>query len=209
MFLTVTEKKRILREERLPAEPLILFKEWYDLAAGSCINLHEAMALSTVSGNGRPSCRLVLLKGFGKDGFVFFTNYNSRKAKEMENNKNVALTFWWNTLGRQVRIEGTVEKISEKESDEYFRTRPRGSQIGAWASEQSSEITNREVLEKQVIFYEEKFKGKEVPRPPHWGGYRVMPSTVEFWQARLNRLHDRIKYTLLPDKSWKIERLAP
>jgi pyridoxamine 5'-phosphate oxidase len=156
-----------------------------------------------------PAARIVLLKGFDKNGFVFFTNYKSYKAMHLEENPKACLVFFWKELERQVRITGLVKKISEKESDEYFLSRPTGSQIGAWASPQSQVIENRNWLEEHYLKLSEEFKSKELKRPSHWGGYIVTPVIIEFWQGRPSRLHDRIQYTLEEDGNWKIERLAP
>ena len=166
------------------------------------------MTLATADEKGRPSARIVLLKGFDDRGFVFYTNYNSRKGRELNENSNACLLFYWPAVARQVRIEGEVEVISAEESDRYFDSRPLGSKIGAWASEQSEPVENRERLEKLFEEYGEQF-GDNVPRPPHWGGYRLKPATIEFWQGRDNRLHDRLRYSLQDNGSWLIERLAP
>ena len=166
------------------------------------------MTLATATRFGLPSARIVLLKSFDQRGFVFYTNYNSRKGNELEENSRACLLFYWPQLWRQVRIEGTVERVSEEESDQYFHSRPLGSKIGAWASAQSSTIDNRAALEKRFEEFNWKF-GDNVPRPPHWGGYRVKPNTIEFWQGQENRLHDRLIYALGDDDAWVIERLAP
>ena len=167
------------------------------------------MILSTATRDGHPCSRVVLLKQVDGRGFTFFTNYNSRKGKELDANAHVSLLFYWTQLDRQVRIEGSVVRVSVKESEEYFRTRPRGSQIGAHASTQSERIANRDVLEQRFAELETLYAGKEIPRPPHWGGYCLKPQRMEFWQGRDNRLHDRILYELQPDGHWKIGRLAP
>ncbi len=166
------------------------------------------MAVATVGSNGAPSLRMVLLKGHGEDGFVFFTNYGSRKAQELEHNARVALLFFWPTLQRQIRVEGSVARTSREESAEYFRTRVRGAQVGAWASAQSEVITTREALEARVAELEEEYAGREVPVPPFWGGFRVTPSRYEFWQGREHRLHDRLVYEG-DGVRWKIARLSP
>jgi pyridoxamine 5'-phosphate oxidase len=168
----------------------------------------EAMTLSTASRDGRVSARVVLLKGFGERGFVFFTNYDSRKSREIAENPQSALTLYWHTLNRQVRIEGTIEKTSAEESEEYFQTRPRGSQLGAWASPQSDEIVSRAELERRLAEVEARFAGREIPCPPFWGGWRLRPDRIEFWQGRESRLHDRIVYTK-ENGAWRITRLAP
>lgn len=166
------------------------------------------MTLATASSDGAPAARTVLLKSFDEHGFVFFTNYQSRKSRELEANPRATLLFFWSTLERQVRIEGSVEQVSAEESDDYFGTRPRGSQLGAWASAQSREIDSREALERDLAEVTARFEGREVTRPPHWGGWRVVPSAVEFWQGRANRLHDRLVYRRRGD-AWTIVRLAP
>ena len=166
------------------------------------------MTLATADSEGQPSARIVLLKSFDRRGFVFYTNYNSRKGHDLADNARACLLFYWSPLWRQVRVEGTVEKVSEAESDEYFHSRPLGSKLGAWASNQSEAVENRTQLEKLFEEFSGEF-GANVPRPPHWGGYRIKPAEIEFWQGRENRLHDRLRYRLRPDGSWLIERLAP
>jgi pyridoxamine 5'-phosphate oxidase len=197
-----------LLETAIAAEPFTQFARWWDDAVKSEIDEVNAMTLATASLTGIPSARIVLLKSFTETGFVFFTNYNSHKGKELEDNPNACLVFFWKELERQVRITGTVEKVSAAESDAYFISRPAGSRIGAWASPQSSVITSRQTIEKNTEKYEEQFADTEITRPPHWGGYIVLPTVIEFWQGRQSRLHDRLQYTKLPD-GWKIERLAP
>jgi pyridoxamine 5'-phosphate oxidase len=197
-----------LDENDIAANAIEQFTRWWDDAVKSEIFEVNAMTLATATKDGKPSARIVLLKGFDEKGFVFFTNYNSRKGKELDENQNAALVFFWKEIERQIRIEGIVEKISAKESDDYFSSRPEGSRIGAWASPQSDVIENRQILEGNVKRYANEFKNS-IPRPPHWGGYRVMPLRVEFWQGRSNRLHDRIQYTKTADGSWKVDRLAP
>ena len=167
------------------------------------------MTLATASADGMPSARIMLLKGFDKNGFVFYTNFKSYKSMHLEENPKACLLFFWKELERQVRITGLVEKVSEKESDEYFYSRPVGSQVGAWASDQSQVIENRQWLEDHYLTLTEDFKNKELKRPPHWGGYLVTPVIIEFWQGRPSRLHDRIQYTLEENGSWQIERLSP
>ncbi|MGH9854644.1 MAG: pyridoxamine 5'-phosphate oxidase [Blastocatellia bacterium] len=189
-------------------DPLTQFKKWFDEAMQSEQPDAEAMTLSTATRDGRVTGRIVLLKGCDERGFVFFTNYESRKSREMMSNPRVALTFYWHTLHRQVRIEGVVEKATPEESEEYFQTRPRGSQIGAWASPQSEEITDRGELERKVYETEARFKDQPITCPPFWGGFRVKPERIEFWQGRESRLHDRILYTLR-DGAWRTSRLAP
>lgn len=166
------------------------------------------MTLATATKDGVPCARIVLMKSFDERGFVFYTNYNSRKGAELAENPRACLLFYWSALWRQVRIEGTIEKVSEEESEQYFHSRPLGSQIGAWASNQSHPIESRAVLEARFKEFDSKF-GDNVPRPPYWGGYRVEPEVIEFWQGQENRLHDRLRYTLQADGSWIIDRLNP
>jgi pyridoxamine 5'-phosphate oxidase len=197
-----------LTEEEAGSEPLPLFTRWYRDAQRSGIYLPESMALATATPQGKPSVRFVLLKAHDERGFVFYTNYGSRKSEELEANPEATLIFHWAILQRQVRIEGTVEKISQTESEAYFQTRARGSQIGAWASAQSEPLASRKVLEDRVKKYEAEFKGKVVPLPPFWGGYRLSPRNLEFWQGRANRLHDRIKF-VRKEAGWERVRLYP
>ncbi len=197
-----------LSESDVLPDPIDQFHRWFDEALEA--NLHEpnAMTLATATPDGRPSARVVLLKGFGERGFVFYTNYEGRKALELEANPNCYLLFYWGELERQVRVEGRATRVSTEESDAYFASRPRGSQLGAWASEQSRKVEGRTELEDRLKELEEEYEGREAPRPPFWGGYRVEPEGMEFWQGRENRLHDRLLYTRL-DGGWKIERLQP
>ena len=196
-----------LHEDDLASDPLKQFSKWFDEAVSSGLYEPNAMLLSTVH-DARPSSRIVLLKDLDH-GLLFFTNYNSKKGKDIETNPQVSLTFFWKELERQVRIEGKVSKTSGNESDEYFATRPRGSQIGAWVSDQSEVIEGRETIEQKTSIYEAKFEGITIPRPPHWGGYRVIPEYIEFWQGRPSRLHDRLAYQKNAEGTWNIERLAP
>jgi pyridoxamine 5'-phosphate oxidase len=201
-------KLKTLDESDVAPNPITQFSNWWEEAVHSEIDEVNAMTLATINEQGHPAARIVLLKSFDENGFLFFTNYNSDKGKQLAAHNHAALVFFWKELERQVRIEGIVAKTSEADSDAYFHSRPLGSQIGAWASEQSSVIPAREVLEANVEKYTAQF-GNAVQRPPHWGGYCVKPVKVEFWQGRSSRLHDRIVYTLQPGNSWKIERLAP
>jgi pyridoxamine 5'-phosphate oxidase len=195
-------------ESQVDGDPVTQFNKWFDEAVRSEQPDAEAMTLSTSTADGRVAARVVLLKGCDERGFAFFTNYESRKSREMMVNPHVALTFYWHTLHRQVRIEGLAEKVSPDESEEYFQTRPRGSQLGAWASPQSEEIGDREELERRVEEIEARFENRPINCPPFWGGFRVRPERIEFWQGRENRLHDRILY-VLRDNEWRISRLAP
>ena len=197
-----------LDEDTVGTEPFRLFDDWYREARKAGLYLPESMTLATSTPDGFPSARLVLLKRHDERGFVFFTNYESRKAVEMTENPRAALAIHWPILQRQVRIEGTVEKTSEQDSFAYYRTRPRGSRIGAWASPQSAVIEDREQLERRVAEYEARYPGDDVPLPPYWGGYRLRPERMEFWQGRANRLHDRFLFTRTGD-TWTVERLAP
>jgi len=202
-------KMQTLLEADVDADPVKQFEKWWDDALKSEIYEANAMTLATVDADMVPSARIVLLKGFDEKGFVFFTNYNSQKGSEPARNDRACLVFFWKELERQVRITGIAEKISAEESIAYFNSRPDGSKIGAWASPQSLVVAGKAWLKETFDYYMERFKHGEIPRPPHWGGYRVKPFRVEFWQGRPNRLHDRILYTSAEDNSWKIERLAP
>ena len=198
-----------LEESDADPNPIEQFRRWFDEALAA--NLHEptAMTLATATPDGRPSARVVLLKGFDERGFVFYTNYEGRKSKELEANPCCALVFYWGELERQVRVEGRAGRIPDGQSDAYFAVRPRGSQLGAWASEQSRPVRDRGALEQSMRELEVEYEGREVPRPPFWGGYRVEPETIEFWQGRENRLHDRLRYRRLRDGGWRRERLQP
>ena len=196
-------------EKEVLKDPVQQFEKWFNEAVNNKIAEPNVMHLSTAGNDGRPSGRVVLLKGFDENGFVFYTNYGSRKGRELQKNKYASLTFLWLELYRQVRIEGKVHPVSSEESDNYFNSRPRGSQIGALASAQSEFLDSREALEKIADELETKYKDKPVPRPDTWGGYCLKPDLIEFWQGRANRLHDRILYTLDKDDKWKIRRLFP
>lgn len=201
--------QRALNKHDVHPNPVQQFQQWFDEAVRAQVPEPNAMTLSTVAPEGKPSARIVLLKGIEEASFVFFTNYQSRKGQELEANPQVALTFFWVELERQVRIEGTVHKASDERSTQYFHSRPRGSQLGAWVSSQSQKIADRSVLEQRLQEVTQKFEGQTVPKPPHWGGYVVAPQSMEFWQGRPSRLHDRILYTLQDNNHWIIERLAP
>jgi pyridoxamine 5'-phosphate oxidase len=198
-----------LLETDIEQNPINQFDKWWHEAINSQIDEVNAMTLATASGDGMPSARIMLLKGFDNNGFVFFTNYKSYKAMHLEENPKACLVFFWKELERQVRITGLVKRVPEKESDEYFLSRPVGSQVGAWTSNQSQVIESRQWLEDRYVKLTEEFKHKELKRPAHWGGYLVTPVIIEFWQGRPGRLHDRIQYTLENDGTWTIERLSP
>src|SRR5919204_6474881 len=199
-------RERPLDEAGVDADPLRQFAAWFEEAGAAEVRAPEAMALATATGDGRPSVRMVLLKGFDERGFVFYTGYESRKGDELEANPRAALLFYWDPLGRQVRIEGPVERVAEAESDAYFRSRLRGAQISASVSPQSRVVESRASLE--TLAAELEARGGEIPRPPTWGGFRLAPETFEFWQHRANRLHDRLRYRS-EGTGWKVERLAP
>jgi pyridoxamine 5'-phosphate oxidase len=209
MTTTDTTSLETLDEKRVDRDPIKQFQLWFDDAIAAKIPLAEAMTLATATPEGRPSARMVLLKQVDADGFVFFTNYHSSKAAQLESNPYAALVFYWNLLDRQVRVEGRVERTSPQESEEYFQTRPRESQIGAWASPQSNVIAGREVLEERVRELEDYYRDRVIECPGHWGGYRLRPDKIEFWKSRVGRLHDRILYELAFDGTWSIKRLAP
>lgn len=199
---------KTLNEGDAAGDAIDQFTNWWHEAIESEIDEVNAMTLATATKEGVPSARIVLLKGYDTEGFVFFTNYNSNKGREMELNPCAALVFFWKELERQIRIQGVIGKVSAAESDTYFYSRPVDSRIGAWASPQSAVIAERSVLDDNVTKFSAQF-GESVPRPQHWGGYRLKPSVIEFWQGRDNRLHDRLRYTATNENTWKIERLAP
>ena len=198
-----------LNEKDVDPSPFKQFEVWFKQAESAVRILPNAMTLATAAGDGKPSARVVLLKGFDEQGFVFYTNYESQKGTELDENPVAALCFYWAELGRQVRITGAATRTSSEESAAYFETRPIDSQLGAWVSNQSEVISSREVLEQKMKELENEYQGKRIPLPPYWGGYRVAPFVVEFWQNRASRLHDRIRYRRLSDSNWAIERLAP
>ncbi|HZV05390.1 MAG TPA: pyridoxamine 5'-phosphate oxidase [Gemmataceae bacterium] len=198
-----------LSEADMDADPMRQFEMWFQQAQAANLPEPNAMTLATTTPDGKPSARVVLLKMCDASGFAFFTNYDSRKGRELTANPHAALLFFWPELQRQVRIEGTVERVSEAESDAYFRSRPLGSRLGAWASRQSEVIPDREVLEERVREIMQRYPDGEVPRPPHWGGFRVRPLTIEFWQGRPDRLHDRLRYQRVQPDGWRLERLSP
>jgi pyridoxamine 5'-phosphate oxidase len=198
-----------LRRSELDPDPFKQFAAWFTAAVESGIRDVNAMALATATADGRPSVRIVLLKGFGQEGFTFFSNYDSQKGRELAENPQAELVIYWPQLERQVRVRGTIEKTSREESQRYFHSRPVGSQLGAWVSRQSEVIDGRRVLDARLAEMTERFSSGEIPLPPHWGGYRLAPETIEFWQGRPNRLHDRFRYSRSAEGAWEIERLAP
>lgn len=202
-------RSSFLLENEVDENPFQQFSKWFNDAIKAQVLEPNAMTLATASKEGIPSARIVLLKDFNEKGFTFYTNYNSCKAQQLDNNPLAALIFFWGDLERQVRIEGVVEKVNTSEAEDYFQSRPKGSQLGAWASPQSEIIPDRTFLEKNLNQLSEKYKDNDVPKPEHWGGYRVIPTSIEFWQGRSNRLHDRLLYKQNKDRSWKIVRLAP
>jgi len=206
--LRKTYSKESLTKSAADPDPIIQFKSWMEEALSAELPEPNAMTLATVSAEGKPSARIVLIKGVDARGFVFYTNYESHKGHDLEVNPHAALVFYWIELERQVRIEGRVEKLPDEESDEYYASRPLDSRIGAWASEQSHEISGRVTLVARAAKYAAKF-GLKPPRPSHWGGYVLIPDVLEFWQGRPSRLHDRIQYSRQSDGSWRITRLAP
>lgn len=192
----------------LNPDPFLQFMAWFQEVLQAKVEEPNAMTLATASATGRPSCRTVLLKAVDGRGFLFFTNYHSRKGQELESNPFACVTFYWKELERQVIIEGGVERLTREESEQYFMSRPRGSQISAWASQQDSLLRAREELEEAFRYYEKLYEGKSIPTPPYWGGFRLIPEQFEFWQGREDRMHDRLRYRFEQGK-WKIERLAP
>jgi pyridoxamine 5'-phosphate oxidase len=206
--LRKTYARGSLTKSAVNSDPILQFKSWMDEALRAELPEPNAMTLATVDADGKPSARIVLIKGVDARGFVFFTNYESRKGRDLEANPRAALLFHWIELERQVRIEGRVEKLPEAESDAYYATRPLDSRLGAWASEQSREVSGRAILIARAAKFAAKF-GMNPPRPPHWGGYVVVPDMMEFWQGRPSRLHDRITYSRQPDGEWRTARLAP
>tara|TARA_B100000809_G_scaffold111195_1_gene109814 strand:+ start:33246 stop:33893 length:648 start_codon:yes stop_codon:yes gene_type:complete len=202
-------KKELLKTDVLE-NPLELFQKWfYEVESSNSIEEPNAMTISTIGADGFPQNRIVLLKKFTWEGFIFYTNYNSAKGKAISENPNVCISFFWHSMEQQIIIKGKVEKIPENLSDGYFESRPTGSKLGAWASNQSQVVASKEALNINLEKLEQEFKNKEIPRPPHWGGYIVKPEYIEFWQGRPNRMHDRIRYQLQENFEWKIDRLAP
>lgn len=203
-------EKSALTEDAISDNPMELFQKWfYEVEASNTIDETNTMAIATIGLDGYPKTRVVLLKRYTYEGFIFYTNYESEKGKSIDVNPHVCLSFFWHSMERQIIIKGTAEKISENLSDGYFESRPEGSKLGAIVSDQSEVIASRAVLEDKLKVLEKEYEGKEIPRPNYWGGYLVRPISIEFWQGRPNRLHDRIRYSLQEDFNWKIERLAP
>ena len=203
-------EKQELLESNCPENPMELFQKWFINADNSdAVEETNAMTIATIGKDGFPKSRVVLLKKYTWEGFIFYTNYNSEKGKAIEENNHICISFFWPALEQQIIIKGVAEKQAENLSDGYFESRPDGSKLGAWASEQSKVVSSREELDENLKTFEQKFEGKEIPRPEHWGGFLVKPVSIEFWQGRPNRMHDRIKYSLQEDFSWNLERLAP
>ncbi|ROR89973.1 pyridoxamine 5'-phosphate oxidase [Nocardioides aurantiacus] len=198
-----------IEPEDLPADPVAAVRRWLDEAVEAGLHEPNAVVVATVGADGLPAARTVLLKGLDDTGFVFYTNYDSRKGRELESSGRAALLFPWHDLQRQVRVEGAVERVPPAESAAYFAQRPRGSQLGAWASPQSDPVASRAELDERYAAAEARFEGQDVPVPPHWGGYRVAPEVVELWQGRSGRMHDRLVYRRSPGEGWTLERLAP
>jgi pyridoxamine 5'-phosphate oxidase len=207
-WMRVEYSKASLVESEVAADPIAQFRAWFEDAIAAMVPEPNAMTLATASPDARPSARVVLLKGFDARGFSFYTNYESRKSREVEANPRASLVFFWHALERQVRVEGHVERVADEESDHYFAVRPLGARLGAWASRQSDVVPDRAALESALAELERRYPEGDVPRPPHWGGYRVVPEEVEFWQGRPNRLHDRLRYRRIPS-GWALERLSP
>jgi pyridoxamine 5'-phosphate oxidase len=212
--VTISERRKDytllnLREDEVDPDAIRQFERWFDESTKAGIPEPDAMTLATATPDGRPSARIVLLRGIDDRGFGFFTNYDSRKGRELDANPFAALVFFWHELERQVRVEGSVERMSTAESDVYFQSRPASSRLGAWASPQSQVIAGREVLERQCWELTCRFPGGAIPRPDNWGGFRLVPETIEFWQGRPSRLHDRLRYTRRGQSEWLVERLAP
>lgn len=204
-----TEQLATLRKSDLHPNPFTQFETWFEEAWAAKIKMAHAMTLATADKEGIPSARMVLLKGVDERGFVFYTNHESQKGQELAENPNAALVLYWRELNRQVRITGTVSQVSREESVAYFRGRPIGSRLGAWASRQSEVIDNHEILVERVEALKVQYQGQEIPLPPYWGGFRVKPNMIEFWESRESRLHDRFRYRREPNGSWHLERLSP
>jgi pyridoxamine 5'-phosphate oxidase len=201
--------RQTLLEKSANPSPFQQFQTWFTQALEAQVIEPNAMTLATVTPDGKPAARIVLLKDMDERGFVFYTNFQSRKGQELTQTPVAALVFWWGELERQVRIEGTIALVSPAEADVYFQSRPRGSQLGAWVSQQSQVIPNRDALEQRLMALEQEYSDRPIPRPPHWGGYRLMPTYFEFWQGRANRLHDRLCYRQISSDAWNMQRLSP
>lgn len=197
-----------LSKEDVDADPFVQFRTWFDEGVEAEVEELQAMVITSVSAEGWPSSRIVYMREIDEDGFVFYTNYNSSKGQDYAANPKISVTFFWKELARQLHVQGDIEQVSAERSDAYFASRPRMSQVGAWASEQSESLTSRNELELKVDAFDKRFKDQDVPRPPHWGGYKITPRAFEFWQGRPSRLHDRIVYKLV-DGVWKIDRVSP
>jgi pyridoxamine 5'-phosphate oxidase len=214
-FMNVRDLRRdyarqTLLESNIDVNPFLQFRHWFAQAVDAQVIEPNAMTLATITTDGKPAARIVLLKDFDERGFVFYTNFQSRKGQELAQTPSGALVFWWGELERQVRIEGSVTFVSEAEADAYFQSRPKGSQLGAWVSHQSQVIGERSVLEDRLAALEQEYCDRPIPRPPHWGGYRLAPTYFEFWQGRTNRLHDRLCYRhITTNNIWQVERLSP
>lgn len=205
-----TYQKEALLEQNCPENPMELFNKWFQQAdASKLVEETNAMTVSSIGLDGFPKNRVVLLKKYSEKGFVFYSNYNSEKGTAIEHNNNVCLSFFWEKLEQQIIIKGNAKKETESASTVYFNSRPNGSQLGAWASNQSKIVPSRKTLEDNLLEVEKKYANKNIPKPPHWGGYEIHPISIEFWQGRPNRMHDRIRYRLQKDFSWKLERLSP
>ncbi len=208
-LMSIRGLTRGLRESDLTADPMVLFDQWFHFARKAWIFWPDSTALATASADGQPSVRMVLLKSYDARGFVFYTNYESQKGRELEENPRASMVIYWHDLLRQIRMTGTVEKISREDSEKYFHRRPRGSQIGAWASNQDSAVASRDELMQKYDRFEKEFAGQPVPLPPYWGGFRLIPGQIEFWQGRTYRLHDRFRYSRDEKGQWTWVRLSP
>jgi pyridoxamine 5'-phosphate oxidase len=207
-WMRVEYSRARLDESEVAPDPIVQFRAWFEAASAAGVPEPNGMTLATATPDARPSARIVLLKGFDERGFSFFTNYESRKARELEANPRASLVFFWHAMERQIRVDGRVERVSDEESDRYFALRPLGARLGAWSSRQSDVVADRATLEAALADLERRYPDGDVPRPPHWGGYRVVPEEFEFWQGRPNRLHDRLRYRRIAS-GWALDRLSP